>query len=145
MQCRKKHSYVCPVFEANGMCPQGSACKLHHPKTGNKSKKRKRVKDERSTRSRYFVSLGLIHAGDSKAKISDDHMAEQSGDIFFCNGRFTDYISLDFVGEEASETNHMMDTTALCEGEPSENHDALVKPVHFISLSQHDEGVPMLT
>lgn len=43
VQCRKKHTYVCPSFEATGSCPQGSKCKLHHPKPrSKKGKKRKR-------------------------------------------------------------------------------------------------------
>lgn len=99
------------------------------------------MKDERNTRRRYFGSVGLIDAGESEAKASDDHIAEQSGDIFFCDGRYADYIDLDFSDEEVREINHMMDTTDLCEGEPSESLDSPIKPVHFMSISQHDEDI----
>lgn len=118
-ECRRKHTYVCPVFESNGICPQGSACKLHHPKTANKNRKRKRTKDERNIKGRYFGSPGLINIGESKEVDSDNHTTKQSGDIFVCDGRYTDYISLDFVVEEASETKDLTDTNEpLCNGEP---------------------------
>ncbi|KAF2591635.1 hypothetical protein F2Q70_00040314 [Brassica cretica] len=57
-ECRKKHSYTCPVFEATGSCSQGSKCKLHHPKNQSKGRKRKRPAEpsERNSRGRYFGS-----------------------------------------------------------------------------------------
>ncbi|ONK81966.1 uncharacterized protein A4U43_C01F34740 [Asparagus officinalis] len=55
-ECRKKHGYVCPLFEATGIRPQGSKCKLHHPKSRKKSKKRKHSEIQNSSRRRYFSS-----------------------------------------------------------------------------------------
>ncbi|KAK9096204.1 hypothetical protein Sjap_021701 [Stephania japonica] len=55
-ECRKKHTYVCPVYESTGVCPQGSMCKLHHPKTRNKSRKRKRSDEPKNSNKRYFGS-----------------------------------------------------------------------------------------
>ncbi|CAH2033536.1 unnamed protein product [Thlaspi arvense] len=61
-ECRKKHSYTCPVYEATGSCPQGSKCKLHHPKHQSKGSKRKRPSDpsEKNSRGRYFGSLHKV-------------------------------------------------------------------------------------
>uniref|UniRef100_A0A1J3FRE9 C3H1-type domain-containing protein n=1 Tax=Noccaea caerulescens TaxID=107243 RepID=A0A1J3FRE9_NOCCA len=58
-ECRKKHSYICPVFEATGSCSQGSKCKLHHPKNQSKGRKRKRPSEpsQKNARGRYFGSL----------------------------------------------------------------------------------------
>ncbi|XP_029152706.1 zinc finger CCCH domain-containing protein 7 isoform X3 [Arachis hypogaea] len=56
-ECRKKHSYVCPTFEAMGNCEEGTKCKLHHPKKLSKEKKRKRSRDENVGRRRYFGSV----------------------------------------------------------------------------------------
>ncbi|KAK3428243.1 hypothetical protein EUGRSUZ_E01003 [Eucalyptus grandis] len=57
-ECRNKHSYICPTFEATGRCQQGSKCKLHHPKGRSKGKKRKRS-GEKSSLGRYFGSMTM--------------------------------------------------------------------------------------
>ncbi|XP_078439178.1 uncharacterized protein LOC144709482 isoform X2 [Wolffia australiana] len=94
-ECRKKHSYVCPQFEASGNCPRGTACKLHHKKSGRTTKAKRLWTEENHTRGRYFgvvtdetenpqpflsTSLGLVDKGE--------------GDIFFQEGRFTEFINL---------------------------------------------------
>ncbi|KAK3134173.1 hypothetical protein QOZ80_6AG0545910 [Eleusine coracana subsp. coracana] len=55
-ECRKKHSYVCPVFEATGECPQQSRCKLHHPKKKTKSKRSRVDTLQNNNWGRYFDS-----------------------------------------------------------------------------------------
>ncbi|KFK42125.1 hypothetical protein AALP_AA2G214200 [Arabis alpina] len=57
-ECRKKHTYTCPVFEATGSCPQESECKLHHPKNRSKGKKRKR-ESEPWQKISFFGGEGL--------------------------------------------------------------------------------------
>lgn len=31
LQCKKKHTLVCPDFAKKGVCPRGTRCKLLHP------------------------------------------------------------------------------------------------------------------
>lgn len=32
VQCKKKHTLVCPDFSKHGVCPKGAQCKLLHPR-----------------------------------------------------------------------------------------------------------------
>nr|DAD39802.1 TPA_asm: hypothetical protein HUJ06_014125 [Nelumbo nucifera] len=135
-ECRKKHSYVCPAFEATGICPQRSMCKLHHPKNRNKGKKRKRSKDHQNTRGRYFGSR-ITDVSEPKPVASDLSSAQNSEDIFFLEGKFTDYISLDISDEEMKEISDPTDTQATsCESDPSElpldDSDELIKPIRIM-------------
>ncbi|XP_043716855.1 uncharacterized protein LOC122664886 isoform X2 [Telopea speciosissima] len=136
-ECRKKHSYVCPVFEATGICPQGSMCKLHHPKNQNKDKKRKRSKDRKNKRGRYFRSR-LTDATKNGRVASDKPAVQNTGDIFFLEERLVDYIRLDVSDEEAGETTNVSDMhTTLCDSEPSEltsdDLGDLIKPVRILN------------
>ncbi|XP_042479792.1 uncharacterized protein At1g21580 isoform X2 [Macadamia integrifolia] len=136
-ECRKKHSYVCPVFEATGTCPQGSMCKLHHPKNQNKGKKRKRSKDRKNKRGRYFGSR-FTDATKNSTVASNKPAVQNNGDIFFEEGGFANYISLDFSDEEAGETTNITDMyTTLCDSEPSElasdDLGDLIKPVRILN------------
>ncbi|XP_058089833.1 uncharacterized protein LOC131236574 isoform X2 [Magnolia sinica] len=133
-ECRKKHSYVCPMFKENGICPQGSTCKLHHPKTKNKSKKRKRLKNQKNARGRYFGSPLLVDIGQSGKLASDSCCAGQGGDIFSLDGRYADFISLDVGDEEARETNNTVGANTTLYGCDSsdlqlDSLDPLIKPV----------------
>ncbi|XP_020582737.1 uncharacterized protein LOC110026215 [Phalaenopsis equestris] len=95
-ECRKKHSYTCPLFEATGSCPQGSLCKLHHPKNKSKSKKRKRSEIQNSSHGRYFYSIiGKEGSAESVEVPSGQNDLEGDNDIFCSDGRFTEYINLD--------------------------------------------------
>lgn len=102
-ECRRKHSCVCPDYEANGVCYLGSKCKLHHPKRRKEGNKRKRSEDKNGW-GRYF---GSIHPDNAEAPltVSERHGRCDIEDIFFKDGRYSDYISLDVSSdEEGGET-----------------------------------------
>ncbi|XP_077249751.1 uncharacterized protein LOC143889430 isoform X2 [Tasmannia lanceolata] len=142
-ECRKKHTYVCPLFEAKGMCPKGPMCKLQHPKNGNKFRKQKRSKDQKNARGRYFGSSGLIGIGESATAASDHNSLGQSGgDIFFCEGRFMDYIGLDFdVGEGGETKDSMVSQLMLFNSDAStdlqsDDLDELIKPLRLMNSTK---------
>ncbi|KAF8404047.1 hypothetical protein HHK36_008924 [Tetracentron sinense] len=135
-ECRKKHSYVCPIFESTGICPQGSKCKLHHPKSRSKGKKRKRSKEQKNVRGRYFGSM-LIDIAESRSAVFDKHTEQNNEDIFLHEGRFADYISLDDSDEELTETNDPISMHSnLCDSDPSDlqiDLDELIKPIRIMN------------
>lgn len=131
-ECRKKHSYVCPIFEATGSCPLGSKCKLHHPKNRSKGKKKKQSR-ELNAQGRYF---GFRHVNnrDPEKVVSEKDTAKNNDDISFQEGRFADYISLDVSDEDIGSINGpRTQQTTLFGSEPSYLHlddlDELIKPV----------------
>ncbi|CAI8605565.1 unnamed protein product [Vicia faba] len=93
-ECRKKHSYVCPSFEATGTCTQGTKCKLHHPKKQSKGKKRKRSGDQNNDSGRYF---GCIPADVSEPGLTVVPSHSQQNEEH--ENELTDYISLDVYDE----------------------------------------------
>ncbi|KAF5208151.1 Zinc finger ccch domain-containing protein [Thalictrum thalictroides] len=101
-ECRKKHSYVCPIFQSTGVCLQRSVCKLHHPKNRNKSKKRS--KDSNKPGARYFGSK-LNGASELGNVSSGKHIEKQSEEIYTSEEKLSDYISLDVSDEEEQDTN----------------------------------------
>ena len=141
-QCRKKHSYVCPAFEATGTCTQGNKCKLHHPKS--KGKKRKRSGDQKNSRGRYF---GSVNAEVSEPGVTvaprqcQQHNDDMERDI-------VDYISLDFSDEELLERLGQSNKQAtLCDSDPLDLQldclDELIKPV-LIMKNFSDQSSPGL-
>lgn len=143
-ECQKKHSYVCPTFEATGICTQGSKCKLHHPKNRNKGKKTNTSKEQKNTRGRYFGSKH-INILDSRTTVSEKHSAKDSYDIFDPEGRFADYIDLGFYDEEATECNDLAgkQTTAYGDDGPKDIHqddDELIKPINLMSRTLMKES-----
>ncbi|CAF2109866.1 unnamed protein product [Brassica napus] len=109
-ECRKKHSYTCPVFEATGSCSQGSKCKLHHPKNQSKGRKRKRPAEpsERNSRGRYFGSRHKVFSEsepmvvDRRPTNSADFGIEEGLDFIFLGA--TEYEAgdnSDLAGEES--------------------------------------------
>ncbi|KAI5355206.1 hypothetical protein L3X38_008101 [Prunus dulcis] len=136
-ECRKKHSYVCPSFEATGTCPQGPKCKLHHPRNRTKGKKRKRTREQKNAWGRYFVSKD-INFSEPRA-VSGKHCA-QNGDDIFDDGRAADFISIDASDEEAGESNDPInEQAASCDSDSSEleldDLDELIKPVRLLDRS----------
>ncbi|XP_043720738.1 LOW QUALITY PROTEIN: zinc finger CCCH domain-containing protein 7-like [Telopea speciosissima] len=101
-KCHKKHSYVCPVFEATGICPQESMCKLHHPRNQHKGNRRRRSVDRKRKKGRDFGSRRTDVIGSSSVA-SNKQAIQNNEDIFFHEGRFVDYISFDVSDEEAGE------------------------------------------
>ncbi|KAF3495029.1 hypothetical protein DY000_02055280 [Brassica cretica] len=109
-ECRKKHSYTCPVFEATGSCSQGWKCKLHHPKNQSKGRKRKRPAEpsERNSRGRYFGSRHKVFSEsepmvvDRRPTNSADFGIEEGLDFIFLGA--TEYEAgdnSDLAGEES--------------------------------------------
>ncbi|KAI3464567.1 hypothetical protein Pfo_021230 [Paulownia fortunei] len=100
-ECRKKHTYVCPAFEATGICPQASTCKLHHPK---KKIEKKPTSEQKIVRGRYFDG-GLIGVADCSMVATTEKLSAKGKDnIVFHEGTFPDYISLDVSDEEVDHT-----------------------------------------
>uniref|UniRef100_A0A1D1XXX7 Zinc finger CCCH domain-containing protein 7 n=1 Tax=Anthurium amnicola TaxID=1678845 RepID=A0A1D1XXX7_9ARAE len=142
MQCRKKHSYVCPHFETSGKCPQGSACKLHHPKhankQANKSRKRKRTTIHNHGRGRYF-GCSASEVGEPQMFASNMDM-QKKHDIFFHEGRFAEYISLDIDTDgDVIEDNDPMNSHSILmnsnlSDSQSSDADALIKPVRIMNM-----------
>ncbi|XP_015885756.3 uncharacterized protein LOC107421110 isoform X1 [Ziziphus jujuba] len=136
-ECRKKHSYVCPIFEATGTCPQGSKCKLHHPKNRTKGKKRKRTGEKKNVQGRYFGSMHINVVGPITAvseKLSGQ--AQHDNDIA-SEGKFADFISIDVSDDEAGESNDRESEQAtLSDSDISQFHldglDELIKPVRIM-------------
>ncbi|XP_057973394.1 uncharacterized protein At1g21580 [Malania oleifera] len=140
-ECRKKHTYVCPNFEATGVCSQGSKCKLHHPKNRSRGKKRKRSIEQTNARGRYFGSINP-NIAETAVAVSEKHTAHNN-EIFLEDGRLADYISLDVSDDEARETEGpMSEQTAMCDDEPSDaqldNLDQLIKPIRIMYQQSKD-------
>uniref|UniRef100_A0A5B7B742 C3H1-type domain-containing protein n=1 Tax=Davidia involucrata TaxID=16924 RepID=A0A5B7B742_DAVIN len=145
-ECRKKHSYVCPIFEATGICPQGSKCKLHHPKNRTKWKKRKPSR-EQNAQGRYFGSRHIDIAVRGTA-VSEKQSAKDDDDIFCQEGRFTDYFNLDVSDEETGETNDLTrGQTTLCDDDPTDvqvDLDELIKPIYLMNKNPMTESSPAI-
>lgn len=132
-QCRKKHSYVCPSFEATGTCPQGPKCKLHHPRNRAKEKKRKRSREHRNAWGRYFVSKDITVS--EPRTVSGKPSAQNSDDVVVDG--VADFISIDVGDEEVGETNDpIQEQAAYCDSDSSElefdDLDELIKPIRLL-------------
>lgn len=46
LQCRMRHTLVCPASAAGGTCPNRAACRFHHPTNNRRGVKRARPADE---------------------------------------------------------------------------------------------------
>lgn len=134
-ECPKKHSYVCPSFEAIGSCPQGSKCKLHHPKNRTKEKKSKRSR-ENNAQGRYF---GLMHINATKTRNAVPGKLYVQDNDTICFEGIADYISLDVSDEEVVENNNPGDLhTAFGDSDPMNlqlgDLDKLIKPVRIMNI-----------
>ncbi|KAK8964802.1 Zinc finger CCCH domain-containing protein 7 [Platanthera guangdongensis] len=140
-ECRKKHSFACPIFEATGSCPQGSLCKLGHPKIQSKSRKRKRTKLKSSSQGRYFFS-SIGKASKPLSISSSQNDLEDPNDIFCSDGRFSDYINLDTDSDDAGIGNNVLRDSypgMLSFGYhdiKSCDIDALIKPVQIMKRDE---------
>ncbi|KAL3339736.1 hypothetical protein AABB24_028384 [Solanum stoloniferum] len=145
-ECQKKHTYVCPVFEATGNCPKGSKCKLHHPKNRRKGVKRKVLSELKNGQGRYFGSPHIditecITAGSEKPSVKGNN------DIFL-EGKFVDFISLDGSDEEEQTTDQRSEEKSLCESGPAEMQlddlDELIKPMRLINRNRSVGSSPYI-
>ncbi|KAK7275602.1 hypothetical protein RIF29_16721 [Crotalaria pallida] len=129
-ECRKKHSYVCPAFEATGTCSEGTKCKLHHPKKQSKGKKRKRSEDQ--SRGRYFGS-SPIDASEPGMTVAPRQRQQNDDDL----EELPDFIGLDVdddVDEEIAESaDQSFEQAMLCDSDSLDlqldNFDERIKPV----------------
>ncbi|XP_039003281.1 uncharacterized protein LOC120129976 [Hibiscus syriacus] len=131
-ECRKKHSYVCPNFEATGSCPLGSKCKLHHPKNRSKAKKNKRSMENKIARGRYFG----IDISKPKRMVSE-RLQQVLEDVICFGGKFSDYIDLDASDDEAGELHQVIfDQTTFGDNDSSdlqsEDLEDLIKPIRIM-------------
>ncbi|KAL8251394.1 hypothetical protein R6Q59_035087 [Mikania micrantha] len=154
-ECRKKHSYACPVFEATGACPQGTKCKLHHPKNQLKRKQQNSTEQhQKNSRGRYFGPVSGEEATpifENQYLKYDDMDDDVDGDILCQDGKFAEYISLDFSNEEAGEV--ISDQSTRLISEPlgllgADESDEQTKPVGIMkkvvllnSQGERDMGV----
>lgn len=136
-ECRKKHTYACPAFEATGECSQGTNCKLHHPKnrsTGGLKRKHQNQKTQKHSRGRYFGTVGGGGGGGEEAERQHHFNLK---DILCQEGKLgADYISIDFGDGVTDETTTVVtseeDPLLLVGEEEEEAHldlDHLTKPI----------------
>ncbi|XP_038700875.1 uncharacterized protein LOC119997759 isoform X2 [Tripterygium wilfordii] len=134
-ECRKKHSYVCPSFEATGSCPLGSKCKLHHPKNRNKGKKGKRSIEQKNVRGRYFGSM-RIDISDSGKAAFEMHSVQDGDDVPF-KGKFADFIGIDDSDEDGDRNDATTERIASSRSGPSDvridDIDELIKPIRIMT------------
>ncbi|KAJ8762904.1 hypothetical protein K2173_023033 [Erythroxylum novogranatense] len=129
-ECRKKHSYVCPIYEARGSCPQGSKCKLHHPKKRSKGKKRKQLQQKSNSQGRYFCTIN-INGSEPGIVVSERHP-------HLGNGSSTDYISLDASDVDLEENDDTTEgQTTFSEKNVTDSVldlDLLTKPIRIMNI-----------
>nr|XP_043614401.1 uncharacterized protein At1g21580 [Erigeron canadensis] len=133
-ECRKKHTYACPAYEATGACSQGTKCKLHHPKNRKMGSKRKRhltEPEQKNSRGRYF---GAFRAAGAMPVFEKHQSKDDNMDIFSQEGKLAEYISLGFRNEGAGEM--MSDQRTMLVSEPSglgtADDDELIKPIRIM-------------
>ncbi|OQU76755.1 hypothetical protein SORBI_3010G201500 [Sorghum bicolor] len=137
-ECRKKHSYVCPVFEATGECPQESRCKLHHPKKKNKSKRSKVDTVQNNSWGRYFeTSIG--HG--SGARIVSLEEEERQKPEQVSGEDFADFIELgsDIEVPEDADASDDIQPMELDSGNldmQADNLEAIIKPLRIMRTAR---------
>ncbi|KAL6603040.1 hypothetical protein ACP70R_043401 [Stipagrostis hirtigluma subsp. patula] len=137
-ECRKKHSYVCPVFEATGECPQQSRCKLHHPKKKIKSKRSRVENIQNNSWGRYF-DTSIAH--DSEARIVSSEEEAQQRPEHVSGGDFAGFIDLgvdmDSAADmDASDDIHLMELDSGNLKMQAENLDVLIKPLRIMRTAR---------
>jgi hypothetical protein len=138
-ECRKKHSYVCPVFEATGECPQESRCKLHHPKKKNKSKRSRVDTLQNNNWGRYF-DTSIDHGSGARVVSSEEDERQKpeqvSGDDFVA-----DYIDLgadiEIDGDvDASDDIQLMELDSGNLKMQADSLDARIKPLRIMRTAR---------
>uniref|UniRef100_A0A0E0E443 C3H1-type domain-containing protein n=1 Tax=Oryza meridionalis TaxID=40149 RepID=A0A0E0E443_9ORYZ len=138
-ECHKKHSYVCPVFEATGECPQGSRCKLHHPKSKVKSKSRRPDFLQNSSWGRYF-DASIDHQDETRKVSLDEDEREKpqrvfsDGDLGFIN--LDDDADEDVTALDASDDIPLMELDSGDLSAQTDNLDALIKPLRIMRTAR---------
>ncbi|GAB2220927.1 hypothetical protein Drorol1_Dr00012086 [Drosera rotundifolia] len=143
-ECQKKHSFICPAFEATGSCPDEPKCKLYHPRRRKVNSKRS-SEDQKTSWGRYF-GLGDANFLDLNSSFPRKLIVpKSSNDIFLTEGRYADYIRLDVSDEEVGQDDEeSVDPSSLNENEPScalpRDLDELIKPVRILGRSRLNES-----
>ncbi|KAK9067396.1 hypothetical protein SSX86_014724 [Deinandra increscens subsp. villosa] len=133
-ECRKKHSYACPVFEATGECPQGAKCKLHHPKNQLKRKQQNSMaQHQKNSRGRYFGSVSGEEATAMSSEKQFLKYDDVDGDMLCEDGKFAEYISLDHGNEEAGEVASEQRTRLISSETLCFDADELTKPIKIMN------------
>uniref|UniRef100_A0A0D9WSF1 C3H1-type domain-containing protein n=1 Tax=Leersia perrieri TaxID=77586 RepID=A0A0D9WSF1_9ORYZ len=139
-ECHKKHSFVCPIFEATGECPQRSRCKLHHPKNKVKSKKSRPDFLQNSSWGRYFdTSIG--HESETR-KVSLDENESEKPQRVFSDEDLIDFIGLaddadeDVAASDTSDDIPLMELDSGGLSEQTDNLDALIKPLRIMRTAR---------
>lgn len=137
-ECRKKHSYVCLVFEATGECPQGSRCKLHHPKKKSKSKRSKVDTVQNNSRGRYFET-NVGHGSGARIVYLEEDERQKPEQV--SGEEFADFIELG-AGIEVPEDADTSDDIQLMELDSgnlevqADNNDAIIKPLRIMRTAR---------
>ncbi|KAF7816805.1 putative zinc finger CCCH domain protein [Senna tora] len=129
IECRKKHSYICPTFEATGTCTQGTKCKLHHPNKQSKGKENI-YGNQRNSGGRYFGSMPNV--------VSQPEMMVALGQCQQCDngpeGEVADYVTTDV--KTAENISRACEQASLSDSDPMDlqmdNLDQLIKPVRIM-------------
>ncbi|GAB2270421.1 hypothetical protein Dimus_005323 [Dionaea muscipula] len=136
-ECRKKHSYFCPVFEATGSCPEEPKCKLYHRRKG-KAKKWRGSEDQKNSLGRYF-GVGFASVAEPDTSVSRKLIVPKGDDDLFLQGRLADYISLDVSDDEEGEDeedDESIEPPSIDESGHSgtllQDLDELTKPVRLL-------------
>ncbi|CAN6194113.1 unnamed protein product [Urochloa humidicola] len=138
-ECHKRHSYVCPVFEATGECPQESRCKLHHPKKKNKSKRTRVDTLHNNSWGRYFdTSIGH---GSGARVVSSSEEEERQKPEQVSGDDLADFIDLG-ADIEVPGDGHASDDIQLMELDSgnlkmqADNLEALIKPLRIMRTAR---------
>ncbi|WCJ43488.1 Zinc finger C-x8-C-x5-C-x3-H type family protein [Euphorbia peplus] len=137
-ECRKKHSYVCPAYEATGSCPQGSKCKLHHPKNRTKGKKSKQSRDKKTGQGRYFGSMQK-NVSEHETRASRKCPVQDDSSIYV-EGGIDEYISLDFKDEGGESSNIVDEEMYINDSDPLDlqlvvDDDDMIKPIRIMKMA----------
>ncbi|TKW22211.1 hypothetical protein SEVIR_4G214500v4 [Setaria viridis] len=137
-ECRKKHSYVCPVFEATGECPQESRCKLHHPKKKIKSKRSRVDTLQTNSWGRYFdTSIG--HRRGARVVSSEEEERQKREQV--SGDDLADFIDLgadiEVTGDvDTSDDIQLMELDSRNLKMQADNLEALIKPLRIMRTAR---------
>ncbi|CAN6177424.1 unnamed protein product [Urochloa humidicola] len=137
-ECHKKHSYVCPVFEATGECPQESRCKLHHPKKKNKSKRTRVDTLQNNSWGRYFdTSIG--HGSWARVVSSEEEERQKPEQV--SGDDLADFIDLgadiEVPGDgDVSDDIQLMELDSGNLKMQADNLEALIKPLRIMRTAR---------
>ncbi|XP_019464117.1 PREDICTED: uncharacterized protein LOC109362631 isoform X3 [Lupinus angustifolius] len=130
-ECRKKHSNVCPTFEATENCNQGTRCK-----------KRKRSGDHNSGTEHYFGSIPIDFS--EPGMMVGQRQQQQNNEN---EEEIADYISFEVDEGVAESADESYEEATLCDSNPLDieldNLDELIKPVLIMNRNFMAQSSPV--